>query len=257
MSKPIALWAVPRSVSTAFERMIEARGDFVVLSEPFSVSYYFSEARMSRRYASSHARDEHTPHRVLDSILACARTQGGVFFKDMAYHVRACADAEFLANFQNTFITRHPSRSLPSLRRLLPDFTLEEAGFDQQLRLFDLVRDQGGEPPVLIDGDELRHRPAAVVSAYCRAVGIPFDEGALTWAPGAAPRWKTWERWHLDVARSTGFVSAGRPDAPPDGVPEGEDPEVYEHCVRIYEELIANKLPTGRADDLESTFVSG
>ena len=32
----LALWSAPRSRSTAFERMMRARGDFTVLHEPFS-----------------------------------------------------------------------------------------------------------------------------------------------------------------------------------------------------------------------------
>ena len=34
-SKPVALWAVPRSISTAFERVFVERDDFEVLHEPF------------------------------------------------------------------------------------------------------------------------------------------------------------------------------------------------------------------------------
>lgn len=37
--KPIALWAVPRSISTAFERVFVERDDFEVLHEPFGDSY--------------------------------------------------------------------------------------------------------------------------------------------------------------------------------------------------------------------------
>src|SRR5919108_185331 len=41
--KPIALWAVPRSLSTAFERVFVERDDLEVLHEPFSASYYYGE----------------------------------------------------------------------------------------------------------------------------------------------------------------------------------------------------------------------
>ena len=50
--KSIALWAVPRSISTAFERVFVERGDFKVFHEPFSASYYYSEERQSDRYAN-------------------------------------------------------------------------------------------------------------------------------------------------------------------------------------------------------------
>jgi hypothetical protein len=38
-NKPVALWSVPRSISTAFERVFVERDDFEVLHEPFSASY--------------------------------------------------------------------------------------------------------------------------------------------------------------------------------------------------------------------------
>ena len=46
-SKPVGPWAVPRSVSTALERVFVERGDFKVFHEPFSVSYYYSPERRS------------------------------------------------------------------------------------------------------------------------------------------------------------------------------------------------------------------
>lgn len=49
--KPIALWSVPRSISTAFERVFVERGDSEVLHEPFSAAYYHGEGRSSDRYA--------------------------------------------------------------------------------------------------------------------------------------------------------------------------------------------------------------
>ena len=49
--RPIALWAVPRSISTAFERVFVERDDFEVLHEPFSASYYRGSDRLSHRYA--------------------------------------------------------------------------------------------------------------------------------------------------------------------------------------------------------------
>jgi len=36
----IALWSIPRSLSTAFERLMMQRGDFKVFHEPFSYFFY-------------------------------------------------------------------------------------------------------------------------------------------------------------------------------------------------------------------------
>ena len=49
--KPVALWAVPRSISTAFERVFVERDDFEVLHEPFSYAYYYGPDRPNDRFA--------------------------------------------------------------------------------------------------------------------------------------------------------------------------------------------------------------
>jgi aerobic carbon-monoxide dehydrogenase large subunit len=71
--KPIVLWAVPRSVSTAFERVFIERGDMVVLHEPFSLSYYYSPERCEDRYRDVPVSAEHSYARVLDRILELDR----------------------------------------------------------------------------------------------------------------------------------------------------------------------------------------
>ena len=80
--KPVALWCVPRSLSTAFERVFLERDDFEVLHEPFSASYYRGEDRLSGRYADEEPRPEHGYESVLAEVLRPRRRR--VFLKDMA-----------------------------------------------------------------------------------------------------------------------------------------------------------------------------
>jgi hypothetical protein len=61
--KPVALWAVPRSISTAFERVFVERDDFEVLHEPFSDAYYYGPDRLSDRFADAEPK-EGTPSRT-------------------------------------------------------------------------------------------------------------------------------------------------------------------------------------------------
>jgi hypothetical protein len=135
----LALWGAPRTVSTAFERMMRERGDHEVVFEPFAAHYCFSAERRSARLDGEVGpRAEHHRDAILDDLLRRAADRP-VFIKDMAYHVAHCADEAFLSRFRHTFIVRHPRFSLPSLARIWPDFTCEEAGFGAARRLFDLV----------------------------------------------------------------------------------------------------------------------
>lgn len=182
--RPIALWAVPRSVSTALERSMRARGDLTVFHEPFSAYYYLSRERSSDRFAGGAQPDPaHDWRTILDGLLR-AGEEGQVFFKDMAYHVSGCMTPELVKSFRHAFLIRHPRHTLPSLLKKLPDFTLEEAGFEQQHRLMRVVVEACPDEFVVIDGEELRRSPEAVVERFSRKVGLDFRPEALSWKPG-------------------------------------------------------------------------
>src|SRR5207245_4526661 len=67
------------------------------------------------------------------------------------------------------------------------------------------MSDAGGNPPVVIDSDDLVTRPAATMAAYCAAVGLPFRSQALAWDRGEQPEWRRSASWHADASNSSGF----------------------------------------------------
>jgi len=84
------------------------------------------------------------------------------------------------------------------------------------------ISDAGGNPPIIIDSDDLVARPTATMAAYCTTVGLPFDPRALTWEPGEQPEWRRSARWHTDASNSSGFERRER---------------VYRHTVENSEKL--------------------
>jgi hypothetical protein len=197
----LALWAVPRSGSTAFERMMMERNDHHVIDEPFSAHYYFGEEKVSGRFDD--VEPNCTPEGILASLEHAARERA-VFVKDMAYHVAAFATQDFVTEFRNAFLIREPVAALTSLGRKWPDFTDEEVGFDSLASLMSLT-EQAGQDLVVIDRDDLCCDPAGIVRAYCERMAIPFLEDALSWSPGMRPEWARWADWHEKSAASTGF----------------------------------------------------
>ncbi len=234
--KPIALWAIPRSVSTAFERAFVERGDFKVFHEPFSASYYYSRERRSDRYADVEPKAEYDPENVLARMLEIKEKP--VFFKDMAYHVSGFMTREFVSRFTNTFIIRNPTPVIASLARFWPDFTLEETGYERQYKLFGLAV-ENGEEPAIVDASDLLENPEGTVAAYCEKLGIPFIPEALSWEPGHVPGWEMWSEWHEEAEQSTGIKR--QPLEDDTEIPEGLE-GVYEHCLEYYEELHEKRL---------------
>jgi hypothetical protein len=214
----LALWATPRTVSTAFERMMIERGDHLVLDEPWSRAYYFGPDRRSDRYPLTFP--ESTYAAVEAGVLA-AGANSAVFVKDMAYHAAPGVTDDALASMTHTFLIRDPLAALSSLHRRWPDFTDDEAGYGAQRDLFDRVVAVTGEVPAVVDSDALVADAERVVAAWCERVGIDHRPESLRWTPGMRPEWQLWRDWYENAAASTGFAApSGRPDLddPPERV---------------------------------------
>jgi hypothetical protein len=235
--KPVALWAVPRSISTAFERAFVERDDFEVFHEPFGDSYYYSEERLSDRYPDAEPKAEHSYEKVLARILEPREKR--VFVKDMAYHARGLMGPEFISRFKNTFIIRDPKYVLTSLYKMWPDFTLEETGFEQLYRLFRYATELDPEDVVVVDAMTFSENPVGVLSAYCEHLEIPFRTDSLSWQPREVRRWESWEGWHEEAQQSTGIKPVERKDPQ---LPR-ELQEAYEHCLPYYYQLAAKAVP--------------
>jgi sulfate adenylyltransferase len=235
--KPVALWAVPRSISTAFERVFVERDDFEVLHEPFSASYYYGEDRLSDRYADAEPKAEYDFEKVAEDVFRPREER--VFLKDMAYHAKKLLSPEFASRFVNTFIVRDPKYVLMSLYKMWPDFTLEETGYEDLYRMFRYATD-AGEDVAVVDAMTFSENPAGVLAAYCEHLEVPFTAGSLTWESRDVKRWDNWEGWHADAEESTGIKPATRRDPE---LPE-ELREAYEYCLPYYYELAAHAIPS-------------
>jgi hypothetical protein len=230
----LVLWATPRTVSTAFERMIIERGDHLVLDEPWSRAYYFGPERHSDRFELTFP--ESTYAAAEAGVLAAGDAGSPVFVKDMAYHAAPGISDEALAAMTHTFLIRDPLAALSSLHRRWPDFTDAEAGYGAQRALFDRVIEVTGNVPVVIDSDALVAEPDRVVAAWCERVGIDHRPESLRWEAGMRPEWQLWRDWYENAAASTGFAAPAARDG---RRPISEPPERVVDLVAAAEHAVA------------------
>jgi len=198
MHRIVALWAIPRSTSTAFEWMMRQRGDFDCLHEPFGEAWYQGEAPLWQRFRDG---DKTTKGLTLESVwhdIQVRATQGDVFLKDFPHYINHMWNAEFLSHFTHAFLIRDPAKTITSIYNKWPDFDEGEVGFPEQRALFDLLWALNDAPPPVIDSDDLLENPHDVTKAFCNAVGIPEH----SWWDGGS--------FHQNLAQSTGLVAQER-----------------------------------------------
>ena len=209
----IALWAVPRSTSTAFEWMMRQRGDLDCLHEPFGEAWYQGEAPLWQRFKAG---DKVTPGLTLESTwkdIKLRAQRGPVFIKDFPHYVSHLWDEEFLSHFTHAFLIRDPALTITSMFDKWPDFHEGEVGFPEQRALFDLLSALNGKPPPVFDSDDLLEDPHQMVALFCESVGIDFIESAMSWQPGAETEQYSWwdgGSFHKNLSTSTGLAPQAR-----------------------------------------------
>jgi hypothetical protein len=218
------------------------RGDLTVLHEPFGNLKNYGETDVDGRTFDSAAP-------LLAWLRAEARDRD-VFFKDTMdnQYDEVLADGPFLAEAHHAFLIRRPEEIAASYYALFPPMTINAIGMERLCELQAAISDAGGNPPVVVDSDDLVAQPTATMAAYCAAVGLPFDSRALTWEPGGQDEWQRSAVWHEDASNSSGFERRERTYVYT--VENSEKLARYAaHHRPFYEQLYAQRMNVGQAGD--------
>lgn len=243
MHKILALWATPRSTSTAFEWMMRMRGDMQCFHEPFGEWWYQGEdARWPRITADS----PRTPGLTFDGVwqtLLAAAEKNPVFSKDFPHYIEHAWSDEFLSYFQHSFLIRDPAKVATSMHKHWPDFVIKEMAILEQRELFDRIADQLGHAPPLIDSDDLLEDPYGIVNAWCQALGIDFIPEALSWKPGERDEvsWYDGGSWHANLRNSDGLKPQPRRYIDITEAPERVQ-DIYQQVLPHYQHMYEHRL---------------
>jgi hypothetical protein len=236
----LAVWSGPRNISTALMRSWGNRDDTAVCDEPLYAHYL---AATGKPHPGADEVIAHGPTDWRQAVAALTGDAPGgkpVFYqKHMTHHLLPGIDRSWLAQLTNCFLIRHPREVLASYARVVAEPTLEDVGFVQQAEIFDWVRGhQRGTPPVVEARDVLAD-PRHTLGLLCEAVGVPFRQAMLSWAPGPRPTDGVWAKhWYKEVEHSTGF----RPYTPREVRLPDRLAALHDRCLECYERLYAHRL---------------
>lgn len=236
----LAVWSGPRNISTALLRSWGNRTDTFVCDEPLYGQYLRTTGLRHPGAEEVIAAQEHDVHKVVAWLTGAIPGGKTIFYqKHMAHHLLPSIERSWLQHLEHAFLIRDPREMLTSLVKILPEPTLADTGLPQQVEIFREVRDRTGSIPPVIDSRDVLENPRGMLTRFCAAVGVPFQENMMQWRPGRRETDGVWAKhWYGAVERSTGF----KPFVPkPDPIPSGME-GLYESCLELHRELHDHRL---------------
>jgi hypothetical protein len=116
-------------------------------------------------------------------------------------------DREWMHNCINCFLIRKPVKVISSFLKKWPDAQFEDFGFQNQVDLFNFIKNNTGETPIVIDASDLRNNPEKKLKKLCKKLGIDWDSNMLQWKSGLKPYDGIWaSHWYPSVQSSTCFT---------------------------------------------------
>lgn len=202
----VALWAHPRSMSTATERIMRERGDCRVFHEPFLAYHYLHRRADTMPMLDTELAAPRDYPEIRRMLLDAGREQP-VFFKDMSYFAidALLADEAFCRRLCNVFLIRDPRRSIASYYKLDDSVSLTEVGLDAQWRHVEHLQTLG-VPVMVLEAEAIAADPQREIGALWRRANLPYLDAAFSWRADATPAdWQYVRGWHGDAIRSSGI----------------------------------------------------
>ena len=202
----VSCWSGPRNISTALMRSWSSRKDTFVTDEPF-YAYYLKKTKLKHpfykeiinKYSSNY--DE-----VVNFLINRIPKDKKIWYqKHMAHHIFDFNNIEWVNNFENCILLRHPKEVISSYSKKNKLNSVEELGYPQQYEIIKYLK-KINRSYVIIDSSELLKNPEKVLSNWCMKINIKFDKSMLRWEKGnyvSDGIW--WESWYDNVIKTTGF----------------------------------------------------
>ncbi|MDA7641979.1 HAD family hydrolase [Candidatus Marinimicrobia bacterium] len=202
----IACWSGPRNISTALMRSWSSRNDSFVSDEPF-YAYYLREQQL--QHPMSKKIIEYYPNTydevVTNLISEIPDDKEHWYQKHMAHHLIDLNNIDWIKNFENCILIRHPRDVISSYVKKNTLNHVDELGYPQQYKIMRYLNSIG-KKLIVIDSNILLDNPEKILSQWCNSINLEFDISMLRWKKGNHPQdgiW--WKHWYDNVITTTHF----------------------------------------------------
>jgi len=208
MKKIISMWSGPRNLSTAIMRSFANRGDVTsVLDEPF-YGAYLKKTNKNHPMMDEIIAAMDTSYKSVEHKCSVEKISGYSYHKHTSQHIFNYDCIDWVTDSINCFLLRDPDLVVSSFLKKWPDGKMEDFGFMQQHKMFNIISNKNGAPCPVIDSSSVLKNPEKVLKKLCFTLNIPWDSRMLKWENGIKDYDGIWAKhWYPSVMTSTGFVS--------------------------------------------------
>ncbi|KAL0927897.1 hypothetical protein M5K25_002120 [Dendrobium thyrsiflorum] len=200
-------WSAPRSLSTSLMYSFAQRDDIEVLDEPLYANF-LRITGFERPY-----RDEllskmsSDGNKVVKDVIFGPMEKKYRYCKHMAKQQLPNITDDLMKRGKHFILIRNPLNILPSFDKVSPP-SFVELGLGDLVSIYSELCELGNPPPV-IDAEDLKNDPEGTLRGLCHDLGIPFQSSMLKWEAGPKPIdgiWAPW--WYSSVHKSMGFKAS-------------------------------------------------
>jgi len=232
------MWSGPRNISTAMMRSWENRSDTVVVDEPF-YPHFLQATGIDHPMAEDVLAAGNTDYEQIIEELRSPPADGIFYQKHITTHWMDYFPVEWLADLKHVFLIREPSRVVASYAIKRHDLTAFDLGYAQQAMLFDVIKNQQGRAPMVINSARFLEDPESQLRAVCEHLELDFEDAMLHWPVGTRSSDGVWgAHWYDAVITSTGF---GPPNSKPLNLSTDQQ-KVVDSCLPFYEAMSQHTL---------------
>ena len=203
----LAVWSGPRNISTAMMRSFGNREDTFVIDEPFYAFY------LNHSGCNHPARDEVLKSQSTNWDEIVKLINGDIpdnkiiwYQKHMVHHIANEQDIDWLKNFHNCFLIRHPKEVIISYSKQTSINEITDLGFIQQVYLFKKIKALTGKTPFVFDAKDILTCPEKHLKKMCEFFNINFSRKMLKWPKGKRRTDGVWSPfWYKNVINSNSF----------------------------------------------------
>lgn len=226
----------------------------IVYDEPLYAPYLVNEGFDHPEREAVIACRETNYDRVISKLIGDLPSGASFSFqKHIAKHLRPDDSQEWLPSLKHFILIRHPKKIIQSYQKICTTVTDRDIGIEALFQVFKKIESDSGQPPLVVEANDILKNPRPFLNQICLYLGIPFSDKMLSWNPGLTPEstivnspfpW-LWTgklpptNWYSRIHQSTGFI------------PYEEDQEInlpdqfrllLEFCLPFYQELSQYRL---------------